>query len=174
MEKAVISFTNVDAVSRVIKDMRFYPCLQFAHIIYLRFLNSSVANIAQNALLELREKARTTPDFSINGFESILVAYIKTVVKDPSKQPQLITALNILCELLLNGNCLSVAVGDNELIQSRLFGKLITKSQTIIKETKTYIQRAPAETLFQCKQHFVIMVTDKRLLTPYRFPRFVQ
>ena len=24
------------------------------------------------------------------------------------------------------------------------------------------------------KQHFVIMVTDKRLLTPYRFPRFVQ
>ena len=63
---------------------------------------------------------------------------------------------------------------DNELIQSRLFGKLITKSQTIIKETKTYIQRAPAKTLFQGKQHFVIMVTDKRLLTPYRFPRFVQ
>lgn len=117
VEKAVITFTNVDAVSKVIKAMRFYPCLQFVHILYLRFLNSSVPNIAENALFELREKARTTPDFCINGFESILLAYIKTLVKDPSRQSQLASALNILCELLLNGKCLAVAAGDNELIQ---------------------------------------------------------
>ena len=109
-----------------------------------------------------------------HGLFRHLFTYLRKRSCGVSKLISVIITRHTKSRIIMRQIELSQFLIDNELIQSRLFGKLITKSQTIIKETKTYIQRAPAETLFQGKQHFVIMVTDKRLLTPYRFPRFVQ
>lgn len=114
VEQSIAKCTNIDSLTRVIKAIKFYPVLEYSKIIYLDCLASD--QIAHVALVELREKAKTTPNFYIHGFEAVLVEHIKRIANNPSQRKHLNVALNILCELIMSDPlCLQVAAKDSQL-----------------------------------------------------------